>query len=790
MTVEADKLFVPEETLRDGSGAIISQAERPETPKTAPLLPDVSRSFSAIVQIAKDVLVNPDVAVRTDYRLADQMLHDPMVMAPLQKRLLATAQLPYEIVPENPSDPHQKAVCANLTRIVKRIPRLQELFRSLGMATFRGTGASEINWTEVDADTGQYEIDNHRPYHGDKITYDIYGNPRILTRDYQTGGRQLDKGEKDRLIIHTFDREDGEFYDGAQAGYVFKGRGVRDVIWPYWFLKINATRFWVTLLERFGTGWVEGRYPAGNLEAKNGIESVLQNLVNDSKYSLPVPSGLDATNPAGSYGITVHKLDGIGESAKLFTDFVEGWAGKHIRMVIEGQEQAQQEGGDGLGSGRADALADIFRMYRDYDAGLLEDTLTDQLLGKIIFFNYGRLSFRPLFHFITEKADYDEQMKRVQAAKEAGMRVPRRWLNETLDVPELTGEELPDEIIDFGAQQAGMQPGQDAGDALFMDGHEPAAMREMFREALGGRVRYDDEGRWITIGSHEEHGGGTHVFVKDGKIAKGPAGLTGKKLGELGKRVRPAREVPAGTAGNLIHGDTVHTSSHGHVKIKKFTAQDSDHSEWQGAITLHGETEGGKAVKLVSNRKTPERGWQAVEHDPDAPFSEKRTDTKVHHMGGDEQKPTTGDRVQIISGIHSGKFGKITRDTGVKETRFEGRYTVAHDDGEESGYHDSSLFVHESQADPEKHPDTGEEMFGKPSHGMTRDEWGRALANRMYDIESRYGKNQLAQTMDEKMRTAKQVLRDNPDLAAHYAKTSDRPASSLAPKSLPEMSIE
>lgn len=528
-------------TERDGMGTIVAQGPRPTEPVQRQIQPDVSKSFTSIVQIAQDVLINPDVAYRADRSLQEQMMHDPMVIAPLQKRMLATAQLPWEIVPPDPEDPRQKDVCANLTRIIKSIPRDQEMHRSLLLGTFRGTGASEIDWG-FNPYSEMWEVVNHRPYHGDKITYDVWGNPRILTREFQTGGRQLDASEKDRLLIHTFDREDGEFYDGAQAGYVFKGRGLRDTIWPYWFLKVNCIRFWVVLLERYGTGWVEGRYPMNNLQAKNAIESVLMNLVNDSKYSLPMVAGVNGGTEE-NYGIFVKKMEGLSESSKMFNDFVEGWAGRHIRVTIKGEEQEMQQSGDGLGSGRAEALSDTFRMYRDYDAKLLGDTYTDQLLSKLVFYNYGTLPFKPLFRFITEKADYDQQSKRVGAAKNAGLRVPRRWVFETLDIPELTGEEQPQDIIDFGAQA---NPGSangltgDPGADLFMDGadldgHQPNRMAAMFREALGGRERYDeDEGRWITLGGGDENGGGTHVQVNDGKIVKGPKSLKGKSLGKIG----------------------------------------------------------------------------------------------------------------------------------------------------------------------------------------------------------------------------------------------------------------
>lgn len=489
-------LTAPDGTKRDGSGAITMQPEpfQRVDPLTTPILPNVSQSFTSLFLIAKNVLANPDVAYQADRELQEQMMHDPMVMGPLQKRLLAMAQLEFEVTPEDAKDVFQVQVAKTVEKIFRRIPRIREFFRSLGMATLRGTSASEVNWKFNTMDR-LWEVNNHKPFHGDKITYDIWGNPRLLTRDYQTGGRELDKSERDRLIIHTFDRDDGMFYNAIEAGYVYRGRGLRDTIWPYWFLKQNALKFWVTLLERHGTGWMEGRFQMGNASQEAAITSVLQNLVQDSKYSLPVPPGV----PVEEFGITSHSMEGVSQSADLFIQFVENWAGKHIRLVIEGQTQTTQESGDGLGSGRAEALENTFQMYCDYDACLMEDTITDQLIQKIQWFNFGALPFKTKFSFMLKKLAYDEQQKRVEAAQKARMRVPRKWLYETLDIPQLNGDEPEEEVVDFGANQQQQLPGPQQellnlagkGDG-FLDSHAPkkysGRFNRLFEETRNGQA--------------------------------------------------------------------------------------------------------------------------------------------------------------------------------------------------------------------------------------------------------------------------------------------------------------
>jgi phage gp29-like protein len=439
----------------------------PSTPNRTPIMEDVSKGFSSFVQIARDVLLNPDIAYRTDRTLQEQMTRDPIVMGPLLERKLAVAQLEWQIVPEDedenqdatsPDSPANekpffpseggsydtKTMAKKVERIVRRMMGRQDFFKQLLWADFRGTGASEINW-EFDSQEQYWYVSSCIPQHGDSITYDKWGDPRILTREHQTGGRQLSEQERDRLVIHTYQPDMGFFYKGEEAGYRFKGRGLRDIIWPYWWLAHNATRFWVRFIQRFGMGFVQGRYPMGNAAAKTAIESVLRNLIEDSMVSIPVPA--DATDKE-SYGIEFSSMPGMSEKATVFKEFVEDWAAKHIRLILVGQEQAHQEAGDGLGSGRALALKDTFLMYRNDSAIALGETLTKQLVPRIVRYNFGDVPIRLKWSFLLEKRDYEQQKKRVEAAKDAGIQVGKSWVYKTLDIPmPLPGED----VVDFKA---------------------------------------------------------------------------------------------------------------------------------------------------------------------------------------------------------------------------------------------------------------------------------------------------------------------------------------------------
>lgn len=469
------------EIVADGQLVTKGRLFRSEDPQTTPILSDVSRGFSSIVQIARDVLINPDVSYRTDKYLQEQMLRDPIIMGPLSERKLMVAQLPWEVVPEDEDtkDEVWKQMAKDVQKIVLRMQHMNDFFKQLLWADWRGTGASEIEW-KMDAD--RLWVPSHSlAHHGDSITFDLWGNPRILTTQFQTGGRELTPDERDRLIIHTYQPDMGFFYRGEEAGYRFKGRALRDICWPYWWLAHNATRFWVRFIQRFGMGFVVGRYPMGNAAAKTAIESVLTNLIEDSNVSMPVP---DDAQDRETYGVEFPSMGAIGEKAGVFKEFVEGWAAKHIRIMVCGQEQAHEEQGEGLGSGRSKSLSDVRTMYRDDSAKSLEDTLTSQFLSKVVWFNYGATPYRVKWKFTLERDDYKEQAERVKAAKDAGLQVPRAWVHDALRAPmPMPGED----IIDFGASAMPDMTGLGGG---LGEDDSPT----LFREAL----RQIDKARYAT----------------------------------------------------------------------------------------------------------------------------------------------------------------------------------------------------------------------------------------------------------------------------------------------------
>jgi hypothetical protein len=113
-------------------------------------------------------------------------------------------------------------------------------------------------------------------------------------------------------------------------------------------------------------------------------------------------------------------------------------------------------------------------------------------------------------------------------------------------------------------------------------------------------------------------------------------------------------------------------------------------------------------------------------------------------------------------------------DCGTGAGGFKGGNTCAAGGGSER----------DKRKSPEHHADTGEETFGEAPEGVSQEDWETAVSNRLHDMERRvYGHDPAGHetSFNEKLRTQKRVLRENPELLQHYIKSDSPPPESLMP---------
>ena len=432
---------------------------------------DAMQMFTALLQMGKNVLMNADYAYRTNRILANQMLRDPYVMQPLQRRMLAPISLDWEIVPEKEGDPSQKQMADVVTSILKDSKRFVDGLRALQWGVFRGLGATELYW-HYDRSKSRWGIAGYRLVNGDKIQFDRWGWYYMLTIRDQWAGRRMTVQEMTRLVLHRYEPDDGEFYMGVQADYMYRGRGCRDGSFPYWLLKTGVIKLWTAFLERFGIGFPIGRYEQGNSVQMNAMQQFLQSMNRDAMALLPIPPGGDNPPGEGKFGVDFVKMPGISESSGVFDRFIQ-WADSGIRIYIQGEEQANQKGGDGMGSGLADARKENATIYTDYDRAILEETVTREIVNRITFFNWGMNKPGLKFRMVDKSRDEEIEVKKAQLAQQWKIPVTKKWLYEVCGAPmPQDGEEVYDwSQVDPMPENPSQQEFGGKMDSLFEGGH-------------------------------------------------------------------------------------------------------------------------------------------------------------------------------------------------------------------------------------------------------------------------------------------------------------------------------
>src|SRR5512137_3183043 len=99
------------------------------------IVPDANVShistFQSVPMLPSNIYRNLDEALRHDPINARAMRRDTFILRLLFSRQMAVAQLPWDIVPEDPKDPYQVYAAKFLTEVMEDIPRFTEYKRNL-----------------------------------------------------------------------------------------------------------------------------------------------------------------------------------------------------------------------------------------------------------------------------------------------------------------------------------------------------------------------------------------------------------------------------------------------------------------------------------------------------------------------------------------------------------------------------------------------------------------------------------------------------------------------------------
>ena len=405
------------------------------------------------------ILRQPSLAYWKDRTLSKMMRNDPDIEAPLHNMQVSVAGLEWEV---RPTDDGQDEIVEFVDDALRAVEQFADLRMQLLEAVWYGPSAANLIW-KADAN-GTVPL-RWVPIHSDTLSFTRDGNLGLrvgseylrqhpdekLSRGFDSWVRLLSPTEQEQVALHVYRRRGPDFDVANESAYHYAGRGVRDVAWFYWMMKQEALQNWATYCSRYAMGVRIGYYQAGNLQAKSDMETVLRNLVGDVSAVLPRESPDQKSSE-------IEILEPTAGRAVVFGDLTD-WLSSNIEVLIQGQRLTTGVHSTGMGSGVADQHAKTFNRHLTYITRGLDETLTREVVRKIVDRNFGPQEKYPQFWSNVPNPDGPAILDAAQKFVSIGGEVKADQLRGVLG---LTRPEAGDEVL----SQANMLPGFGTGGGL------------------------------------------------------------------------------------------------------------------------------------------------------------------------------------------------------------------------------------------------------------------------------------------------------------------------------------
>ena len=432
------------------NGQVLRQAPAPDLPPR--LYESIADVMRGIVRLVYGVLVNSDLAYRTNRILQRQMRNDPDVMSPLFQREFAVALLDWDLVPAEPKDKGQIKQAGDLKKLIQQnLRRPTEFVRHLADAAWFGPSALNMLYQRLPDE--KVAPGDWVPFHSDTLLFDETGGlgmrvgvpyqqkqPRRTVVPVWDGlGHMFDPLERSAVVLHTWMPQGPDYEEYRQGRYAFAGRGLRDVCWHFWFVKQQALQYWVKFTERYGMGTRIGTFPSGNDAGRDAMDTALRNLLGDVSVLIP-DNAHDNASGKNQYGITILDPQAAGRQ-KVFMDLIGGYLAGKIKEMIIGQTATTEATSEGLGTGVSTQHATTFVNLIKYDSRCLGDSLTYELVQPLHRMNFGDDSPCPSWRFVVEEVDSDKFLAGVKTYVDLGGTVSKRQVRGRLGLEEPLDDE-------------------------------------------------------------------------------------------------------------------------------------------------------------------------------------------------------------------------------------------------------------------------------------------------------------------------------------------------------------
>ena len=376
------------------------------------------QTFSQIVNnISRTYRYTFDEARRHNDENAVAIRRDPMIMEALRTRQMPTAQLAWHLEPLNDQDTRQQDAVSVLTDVINRTPRWQQFKMHLLEALWFGR-YGVIPTFRWDYTTGhkQLIVADHVPLNGDKMVFKWSGEVGVLVHaTYQGNYVITDRGrahfltpeEREQLVLHEFEPEDADFFEGDLAGGIH-GVGIRGRVYWMWWLRTQVLTWMMDYLERVGAGgFTIYYYEAGNDQSLTEVTNAAQTQITNNVILFPRYK--DGTT--GGPGI--ERIEPSNSGVNLLISLITQYFDLTIRRYILGESISSESEGINVGNGMAELDAATFGRRIKYDAISLQETLTRDFLTVLAKYNTPGVP-TPRFVFDVDKPNAQEVLEAAQ----------------------------------------------------------------------------------------------------------------------------------------------------------------------------------------------------------------------------------------------------------------------------------------------------------------------------------------------------------------------------------------
>lgn len=282
---------------------------------------------------------------------------------------------------------------------------MDHLIRTVLDAVLYGHRLMEVLWSR---DGGMWIPERIADRPNRRLVYGEDGEPRLRTRKAPITGEAVPAG---KLLIARYCASDENPYGEATLSRC---------LWPHAF-KVGGIKFWLVMLEKYGTPWVQGEMPSGTApEEMRRFRDDLAAAVQDAVL----------VTQAGN-AIRFHEAAGKAASADMYDAFV-GHQDRAISKAILGQTLTTEVGSTGSYAA-ANTHNDVRQDLVEADKRLVCATL-DTLLRWVTEINVPGAT-PPRFKFYEQDVVPTELGTFLDGARK-WLRIPERWARARLHIPE------------------------------------------------------------------------------------------------------------------------------------------------------------------------------------------------------------------------------------------------------------------------------------------------------------------------------------------------------------------